>query len=154
MKIDSSRLPVAQHRSFKPNTPPPAPPASTEVDLYDAWSLVKQTPNEALYAKLFQSVQQLAMGGVPGLAGVALAKVVCHSLDTTEAPVEDKGDLAYRALAALQNDSDLGPQARQVYDKTHQLATQPEKDQAVVHGLRELASLESWNFADSFGGRA
>lgn len=139
MKISSQR--------FRPVTPTPirrpaSAPASTDAFLQEAYSLTQKTRADSLHQGLFTAVQRVAALGVPGLPGVALAKVVSHALEHSPATPDDKGELAYQALAVLQMDEGVAPMARETFDQSRQARTQADKDHIVQVGLRRIACLE------------
>ncbi len=113
----------------------------------DAFALTKGVSNESLHRSLFSAVMQVSNGGLPGLAGVALAKVVTYALDHSQAAIEEKAQLANSALVALQYSADapVAPLARDVFEKVRQGLGPQESDRIKEAGLRSIAQLEGWN---------
>ena len=91
---------------------------------------------------------QLSHGGIPGLAGVALAKAVTYALEQSpQAGPDDRAELVNSALDRLRYSSEatVAPLAREAFEQARPLTDLQQADRLKAHSLKSIAQLEGWN---------
>ena len=125
-------------------------PREVTLDLFrqDAFELTKQVRNQDLHRTLFSATMQLSHGGIPGLAGVALAKAVNYSLEqNTQAGTDDRAELINSALDLLQysQEAHVAPLAQKAFEQARPLTDLQQADRLKANSLKSIAQLEGWN---------
>ena len=120
------------------------------LDLFrqDAFQLTQQVRNQEIHRTLFSATMQLSHGGVPGMAGVALAKVVTHALEQSPgAGPDDQAELVNSTLDLLQysQEGPVAPLARKAFDQARSLTDLQQADGIKSASLKRIAQLEGWN---------
>ena len=136
-----------------PTRPPrpvqqPTPEVTLDLFLQDAFPLTQQVRNQDLHRTLFSATMQLSHGGIPGLAGVALAKAVTYALaQSPQAGPDDRAELVNSALDRLRYSSEatVAPLAREAFEQARPLTDLQQADRLKAHSLKSIAQLEGWN---------
>ena len=88
--------------------------------------------------------------GIPGLAGVAIAKSIAHALESPGITPDQRGEVAQSGMASLMLGSDIetvGPAriASEVFSKNE--IPLHVRDTIAAEGMKSIAGLENWNIA-------
>lgn len=133
----------------KPSVPAQPEPQPLDEFRVDAWKLTKEVNCEALYQTMYNTVQHLSYVGIPGCAGVAIAKAATHSLDQGGGTPEERSQFNWQALGCLRwsFDQTVSSAARDTFERTMEMDSRAQQDQAIGESLRQISRLEGWNIS-------